>query len=115
MKYLNTAVFHYLPQSPPSRRSGLKYVRHVKLFRLRVVSALAAEWIEIYEKNLDNYTDIVSALAAEWIEILVLIGIISLPTMSPPSRRSGLKLQDMAYDPEVDEVSALAAEWIEIY
>ena len=47
----------------------MKYVRHVKLFRLRVVSALAAEWIEIYEKNLDNYTDIVSALAAEWIEI----------------------------------------------
>ena len=25
-----------------------------------------------------------------------------------------MKLQDMAYDPEVDEVSALAAEWIEI-
>ena len=56
-----------------------------------LVSALAAEWIEIAVDL--NYTgvDIVSALAAEWIEIIADGQRMINPEKSPPSRRSGLK------------------------
>ena len=35
-----------------------------------MVSALAAEWIEIFERGRSGGQKVVSALAAEWIEIL---------------------------------------------
>ena len=60
-----------------------------------LVSALAAEWIEIAVDL--NYTgvDIVSALAAEWIEISTDLTADDLLNKSPPSRRSGLKSLQM--------------------
>ena len=60
---------------------------------LRQVSALAAEWIEIFGSFFSKRLQKVSALAAEWIEISYR----NLPFItgyrSPPSRRSGLKLR----------------------
>ena len=57
-----------------------------------MVSALAAEWIEICSWSVNVIKSFVSALAAEWIEIVS-------------------KLFDHAAH---NGVSALAAEWIEI-
>ena len=55
----------------------------------------------------------VSALAAEWIEIKY-YDLPDINLLSPPSRRSGLKLFALRYLLSCDTVSALAAEWIEI-
>ena len=59
---------------------------------VRLVSALAAEWIEIAGITaVGIYLD-VSALAAEWIEIICISPNCQCSKVSPPSRRSGLKL-----------------------
>ena len=56
--------------SPPSRRSGLKSCYLTSVILIILVSALAAEWIEIATfLGAITRTFLVSALAAEWIEI----------------------------------------------
>ena len=78
--------------SPPLRRSGLKFNNYVDFVDEEIVSALAAEWIEMTCEH------------GKWSGYL-----------SPPSRRSGLKLGQQVYTGYGDAVSALAAEWIEMY
>ena len=56
---------------------------------------------------------IVSALAAEWIEIVQNIPV-NVIKGSPPSRRSGLKYDTYGHFERFCFVSALAAEWIEM-
>ena len=43
----NSRGYCVLLLSPPSRRSGLKSIRIYPKAGIRIVSALAAEWIEI--------------------------------------------------------------------
>ena len=55
----------------------------------------------------------VSALAAEWIEIKY-YDLPDINLLSPPSRRSGLKYVSLSHLVHRHHVSALAAEWIEM-
>ena len=90
MKLLYRSLLAGVVESPPSRRRGLK-LQPTDLFARWLVASLAEAWIETIRLPPSAYFTMVASLAEAWIETHNLMAG-EKSTLSPPSRRRGLKL-----------------------